>query len=317
MSRGPSFVVSTLASCRVVFGQPSTKVVTNNGVGGALQVTLPVLAGAADELLLASADSVRASGGFHLYQGRNQLAGIAVAPPELPLEAAASKLYEGLFAATQGLHLYRIWNYVPRINAVDQGLENYRLFCRGRSLAFERHFGANFRKLLPAASAVGAVTGPLALGFLAGKSIPRHFENPRQVPAFEYPPQYGPRPPSFARATAVTTESGRQVIISGTAAITGHATIAGGDLDRQLVCTLENLALIAATAGAGDAFGRSDAWARQFKVYVRHAGDFPRINAFLDAHLLQTGDTAQFLQADLCRSELLVEIEAILTAADA
>ena len=65
------------------------------------------------------------------------------------------------------------------------------------------------------------VAGPLAIGFLAGRAVPRHFENPRQVPAFEYPAQYGPRPPSFSRATAVKAGEGRWIFISGTAAVVG------------------------------------------------------------------------------------------------
>lgn len=315
MSRGPSPVVSTTESCRVVFGQPLTRVGPIDSASEALHITLPVLAGATDELLLAGTDLPRHAGGFTLFGASGLLAGFAVAGPGVELEAAAGNLYDGLFAATRGLRLYRIWNYVPRINAVERGLENYRLFCRGRSLAFEREFGSGFRKLLPSASAVGSVSGPLALGFLAGDAAPRHFENPRQVPAFDYPPQYGPRPPSFARATAVTLESGRHVIISGTAAISGHATVAVGNLDRQLACTLENLALIGATAGAGDAFGPNNSWSRRFKVYVRNAADLARISARLESALLRAGDSVQYLQADLCRSELLVEIEAVLTVA--
>jgi enamine deaminase RidA (YjgF/YER057c/UK114 family) len=316
MTRGISPVLAAQVNCRVIFGQPLTRAAPTDGALEALHVALPVLAGTTDEILLGGTEPPRRADSFTLFGAGSILAGFAVAPPTLELEAAAAHLYDCLFATTRDLHLYRIWNYVPRINAVEHGLENYRRFCRGRSLAFERRFGSGFRKLLPAASAVGSVAGPLALGFLAGESPPLHFENPRQVPAFEYPPQYGPRPPSFARATAITTESGRQVIISGTAAISGHATVAAGDLDRQLDCTLENLALIGATAGAGDFLGAPAGWTRRFKVYVRHAADLGRITTRLKTGLLRGGGTVQYLQADLCRTDLLVEIEAVLTATD-
>jgi chorismate lyase/3-hydroxybenzoate synthase len=314
MSRGTLPVAATPAACRVVFGGTFAHPVIVDGQAEALQVALPVLAGAPDELLLAGTEWPRREGPFTVFRSGGLAAGFAVAPTDLGLEEAAVSLYEGVFAATRGRHLYRIWNYVPRINVEEHGLENYRRFCRGRSHAFERHFGAGFKKHLPAGSAVGSASGPLALCFLAGESPPDHFENPRQVPAFEYPPQYGPRPPSFARATAVTTEGGRQVIISGTAAICGHATVAAGDLDRQLACTLENLSLIGTAAGAGDAFSPTRDWVRRFKVYVRHAADLAPIAAKLKASLLRPNDAVQYLQADLCRAELLVEIEAILTA---
>jgi hypothetical protein len=313
MSRGPSPVVSTPTACRVVFGLPFTSAESSASPAEALHVALPVLAGVPDELLLAGTEAPRRKGAFSVFGAGSLLAGFASAPAGQDLEAAATSLYDELFSITCGLHLFRIWNYVPRINAVELGLENYRRFCRGRSLAFERHFGSGFRKLLPAASAVGSVEGSLALGFLAGEATPHHFENPRQVPAFEYPPQYGPRPPSFARATAVALDSGRQVIISGTAAISGHATVAAGDLDRQLDCTLDNLALIGATAGATGAFGPRGGWSRRFKVYIRRSTDLALISRRLEADLLRAGDSVQYLNADLCRSDLLVEIEAVLT----
>src|SRR4051812_16306051 len=147
----------------------------------------------------------------------------------MDLESAAREVYGRVFAATRTLKLYRIWNYVPQINRVDDGLENYRRFFRGRSHAFEEHFGHGFQYQLPAASAVGALNGPLAVAFLAGQANPRHFENPRQVPAFEYPPAYGPRPPSFSRATLIRTAAEQELFVSGTAAIRGHATVSTQD----------------------------------------------------------------------------------------
>ncbi len=309
MSNSASFVTSVPSACRVIFGSTAARVIPG---GAAMQVALPVLQGATDEFLL-DGGTVRETAGFTLFQADDRLAGFAVASPEATLEQAAATLYQQLFAVAQGRHLCRIWNYVPRINAVDQGMENYRLFCRGRSLAFEKHFGAGFKKLLPAASAVGAATGPFALGFLASDAEPHHFENPQQVPAFEYPPLYGPRPPSFARATAITDEAARQIFISGTAAIRGHHTVAAGDLAGQLACTVENLRTIAATAGAGPEVGAAD-WQRSFKVYVRRADDMAGVQAFLQRELLRPDDAVQYLQADICRTDLLVEIEAVLTA---
>jgi hypothetical protein len=240
------------------------------------------------------------------------LAGFAVAAPEADLETASGGLYRGLFEAAAGLHLYRLWTYVPRINALAGGMENYRLFCRGRSLAFEERFGAGFQRVLPASSAVGSAAGPLAVGFLAGKEVPRHFENPRQVPAWKYPAQYGPRPPSFSRATSVASGEGRRIFVSGTAAIRGHASMAGG-LDGQLSCTLDNLSLVGESAGAGPDLGGSAGWRRAFKVYLRHPADLPAAKARLDSCLLRPGDTVSYLRADICRADLLVEIEAVLS----
>jgi enamine deaminase RidA (YjgF/YER057c/UK114 family) len=297
--------------CRVRFGGERAEVETGRGAP-ALRVALPVLAGAAEEQLLAAAAAAEERAGYRLFQRGNSLAGFAVAAPEPDLETATLELYRRLFAVTAGRHLYRICNYVPQINAHSQGLENYRHFCRGRSLAFEATFGAQFQRRLPAAFAVGAAAGPLAIGFLAGEAAPRHFENPRQVPAFEYPEQYGPRPPSFSRATAVEGDGAGRIFISGTAAVRGHASVADGDVARQLACTLENLALMGEATGAGPDLGLREGWRRSFKVFLRRPEDLGFVQAKLARRLVSPGDTVSYLRADLCRAELAVEIEATL-----
>jgi len=273
-----------------------------------------VLAGSPYQELLAAAGPAFEPEGCTIFRAERRMAGFAVAPAEGDLEAAAHNLYQRLLGVTRGLSLYRIWNYVPQINALSDGLENYRRFCRGRSLAFETHFGNGFQRQLPAASAVGALAGPLALAFLAGDEPARHIENPQQIPAFEYPASYGPRSPSFSRASLVIGETQRQLFISGTAAIRGHATIAIGNLPGQLDCTVENLRLIAGAGGAGPDIGVGQGWRRTFHVYVRHAVDWPQVKTHLERHLLQPGDEITGLQADLCRADLLVEIEAVLTS---
>lgn len=310
-----SFAQTSTSSCRVVFGQPASAILPLSDAtpGPALGVALPVLAGPSSETLLADAVEQPAQESFTLFRHGDDLGGFAVAAPGAQLESATQALYRRLFALTTGLHLYRVWNYVPHINAIVDGLENYRRFCRGRSLAFETHFGRDFHRQLPAASGVGATHGPLAVAFLAGRRVPTHFENPHQIPAFHYPAEYGPRSPSFSRATRVEFAHGRvQVFVSGTAAIRGHATIAPGDLTAQLDCTVENLRLIGETADTGKNLGTDAGWQRTFKIYLRHPSDLARVQTHLRRTLLRDGDVATFLQADLCRGDLLVEIEAVL-----
>jgi len=202
---------------------------------------------------------------------------------------------------------------VPAINATGPGgLENYRAFCRGRSLGFEQHYGRGFKMVLPAASAVGRPASALTVVFAAGSGQPRHVENPLQVPAYDYPTDYGPRAPSFARATVVPGPAHATVFISGTAAIRGHATIAPHSLRRQLECTLENLQAISAACGLGATLAAGTGATRHFKVYVRHAADQALVESILQERLLTDTDRVSYVQSDICRASLLVEIEASL-----
>ena len=278
-----------------------------------IAVGLPVLAGETTDQLFHAAVPAGRMGEFALFQLDGWLLGSATVPLAPTLEAVTHQLYLRLFRALDGRHLARIWNYVPAINEPGaDGLENYRAFCRGRSLAFEKFHGPDFKALLPAGSAVGSHAAALTVIFAACTARPRHVENPLQLVAADYPAAYGPRPPSFARATVAATATDARVFVSGTAAIRGHATVAPHDTAAQLTCTLENLRAISLACDLGTALDGDARTARHFKVYLRHPGDQPLISARLSADLLRPGDHVSYLHADICRADLNVEIEVTL-----
>lgn len=294
-------------------GLPPLKITLGVDATGVFDAGVPVLAGAEAEDLFGRARPAGRLGALNLFKTDDWLLGAATVPLTAGLEVATQQLYADIFAATRGQHLARIWNYVPAINEVGPaGLENYQLFCRGRSLAFEQHHGKGFKTRLPSASAVGCKSSALTVAFAACTTPPRHVENPLQMPAYEYPEDYGPRSPSFARATVVSGPGGDTVFISGTAAIRGHATIAPQILSRQLDCTLENLWEIATACGLGPGLSGGRGATRYFKVYLRHAADQPLVASILEERLLTETTRVSYLQADICRSSLLVEIEATL-----
>ncbi len=277
---------------------------------------VPVLAGDGVDDLFSSARPAGRIGGLSLFDSGTWRLGVGGVPTGGGLESATQRLYGDILQATQGLHLARIWNYVPEINeAGPSGLENYRAFCQGRSLAFAQRHGAGFETFVPAASAVGCRSSSLTVLFAAGPSAPRHVENPVQMPAYDYPADYGPRSPSFARASVVSGEDGATVFISGTAAIRGHATVAPDDLVAQLACTLENLREISLACGLGPQLDRAGRGARHFKVYLRRAADQPLVAKTLDTQVFTAGDRVSYLLADICRQPLLVEIEATVFGA--
>ncbi len=293
---------------------PTLQVAFDPAMDPGLSTGLPVLGGETVERIFPDAEPAGRAGPFALYRSDEWLLGAAAVPTGGIIELATQELYTALFAVTRGLNLARVWHYVPAINRPEAGgLETYRAFSRGRSLAFEAEFGLDFHRVVPAASAVGTDAARLMVVFAATKRPPRHFENPRQVPAYDYPPEHGPRPPSFARATVVPGAGGRaDVFISGTAAIRGHATIAPDETLPQLACTIENLREISAACGLGPDLGRGDATTRHFKVYLRNADDLPAVRAALERELLAPTDRVSYLRSDICRRELDVEIEATL-----
>lgn len=204
--------------------------------------------------------------------------------------------------------LLRIWNYVSDINGKQDDLERYRRFCVGRFNAFSA-FDAGFEQALPAATAAGQHTPGLFICFLAARGTSQPLENPRQLNPYHYPPQYSPRSPSFSRAIVKDWGTRRQLFISGTGSIVEHQSLHDGDVVAQLTEILRNIdTLLEHAASVLDADFRDKDTTSIFKVYLRHAADLPLVQGQL-ARALGEGASVLLLNADLCRKELLMEIE--------
>ena len=224
----------------------------------------------------------------------------------LPFEDAVYAIYERLFrllSASGYPHLFRVWNYFPQITADADGLERYHRFTLGRHEAFRAQGRAV--ETAPAACALGSASGPLTILFLAGTEPGLPVENPRQVSAYRYPAQYGPRSPTFSRAL-VTRAAGRsQLLISGTASIVGHESRHPDDPGAQAEEAMTNIrALIEEAKRAGLGGSRR----LLLKAYLRHPAMLEAVRPVIAAGL-GPEDSVVFLKADICRPELLVEIE--------
>lgn len=217
--------------------------------------------------------------------------------------AAAEIVYAQLrdFQRHSGFpHLLRIWNYMDAINGGEGDEERYRQFCVGRL----RGLGdAASESSFPAASALGhqRTTHRLQVYWLAGRVPGQHIENPRQMSAYHYPRTHGPVSPSFARATLSNDGT---LLISGTASIVGHLSQHVGDPLAQLDETIRNLATLDATLN-----DKAPPERYLLKVYVREPEHMDAVAARIRTAFPQC--PALFLAADICRRELLLEIEAM------
>ncbi len=228
------------------------------------------------------------------------------------LEALARQAYLALFAFLdqQGHHhLLRVWNYLPRINEPELGLERYRCFNLGRHEAFVQSGRRIAEENVPAASVLGCGAGPMVIYFLAAKHPGKPIDNPRQVAAYHYPQLYGPRSPIFVRAMLASFGGRQCLMVSGTASIVGHETVHKGDVRQQAVETLRNIRML-----LQQAYPDTQAACRQapiqLKAYVRHAQDMEAIHECVEQEF-GAGRQVAYLQSDICRSDLLLEIEGV------
>lgn len=200
-------------------------------------------------------------------------------------------------------HLLRCWNYIPAINRGEGDGEVYKRFCAGRLQAF-RQAGLAEEKY-PSASAVGHAGNYLTIQLLAGAYPGVHHGNNRQVDAFQYPRQYGASSPSFARATSLDVDGSQLLFISGTASILDHSTCYPNELAGQLQVTIENILHLLKQAR------KSIADVVSMRVYLRYPKDHKEASSALNAVFPDCGKI--FVNADICRAELLVEVECFCT----
>ncbi len=221
-------------------------------------------------------------------------------------DAAAERAYRAIghllatvrFADGSPAHVLRLWNYLDAINDGDGDDERYRHFCAGRARGIALPEGRGF----PAATAIGAIDGRRVLQVygLAARADGERIENPRQVSAWRYPREYGPTPPTFARAMRTPAA---QLLISGTAAVVGHASQHAGDTAAQVEETLDNLGVLFAAIPAGST-------PTLLKAYVRDAADADAVRAAIRARLPGL-EGLVILHGDICRRELRVEVDGI------
>ncbi len=221
------------------------------------------------------------------------------------LERLALRSYAQIFAYLDKSgyrHLLRVWHYFPQINELEEGLERYRCFNVGRHEAFVASGRSIGEETAPAASALGSAGGPLIIYFLAARNAGKAVENPRQIRAYEYPESFGPRSPIFSRA--VLAEIGGQscYFISGTASIAGAETMHAGDVVKQAKETFLNIRTLLKI------MPNFDESRLLFKAYLRHSEDMECVRALIEAEF-GAGCRGIYLHSNICREDLLVEIE--------
>ena len=292
--------------CAISFGTQRTGTRGSQALG--VHLDLPVLLGTGLTELWHVDGRVEAGreGPIHYARGGHFLAGRIELDEHAAggLEAATAQAYDAISRFTtrgRHRHLLRMYNYFSGINSGAGDAERYKLFCSGRAAGFQ----ALRQSPWPAATAVGRQDhgSTLQVYWLAGSEPGRPVENPRQVSAFKYPRQYGPAPPSFSRAMRVTGG----LLISGTGSIRGHASQHAHDVRAQLEEILRNLGSLRQAAGGPARLQSGNGTV--LRIYLRDASAAGLVGAYLRARLPAQVQVL-ILGADICRRELVVEIDA-------
>ena len=212
----------------------------------------------------------------------------------------------------QHRRIVKIWNYLGGINEGSDDNERYRQFSVGRARAFED--AGILDDHAPTGTAIGTILDAgLTIVALATNSKFKLVENPRQISAFNYPRQYGLKSPKFCRGGQVSADNHTLYLISGTAAIVGHESTHPYDVQLQIGETVRNLKSLceALSQHASDGATLILDNASVLRVYLRNAEDVELVAATLRETLLLDSQRVVYLQGNICRRELVVEIDGV------
>lgn len=219
----------------------------------------------------------------------------------------------------------RTWIYINQITDGPDGRQRYQELNRARTEFFhDRRLCAKNRApcapetIYPASTGIGTQGDGITMSCMALDSqrsdvflLP--LENPQQTSAYDYQAVYSPQSPKFSRAMAVVQGHFVTTLVSGTASIVNAKTVHPGDIERQTEQTIDNVArLIAPENFARHGLPGAGATLRdiaKLRVYVKHQEDYEQCREVVERLLPRV--PAIYLHADVCRPDLLVEIEAV------
>lgn len=206
--------------------------------------------------------------------------------------------------------IIRQWNYIEQITGFQGENQHYQIFNNARSAFYEK---AVWPQGYPAATGIGTNVGGVLIDldaavFTSPDAFSTPINNKLQVAAHAYSEsvlknaQNRKTTPKFERAKSMTFGARRLIYISGTAAIRGEESLKGVGLGKQLHTTMENIAQLTERATL-----------QQLRVYLKSSGDYEQTHLLMQDLMRRNrlSIPISYVCADVCREELLIEIEGI------
>ena len=222
--------------------------------------------------------------------------------------------------------IIRTWLYLGDIVGMDgPEVQRYQELNRARTDFFK---GINFltdrlpnrphHAVYPASTGIGTDGQDIMMSCIALATKRRDIltvplENPRQTSAFDYAASYSPKSPKFSRAMALSCGNMATIFVSGTASITMSETRHIGNAAAQTHETLDNIEALIGEDNLAQhglpGLGSSLDNLSMVRVYIKRQEDFAKVRAACEERLGELPTV--YAIADVCRGDLLVEIEGI------
>lgn len=271
---------------------------------------------AAEVTYMPQCDSYERCDGYTILHYRNSCEivtkGITAANPNDSIRKQSEEIFATLDAILSRHEftisdIYRQWNYIEQITSIHNERQNYQEFNDARSRYYNR---ASWENGYPAATGIGTSFGGVMVEVCAlkGETGNHPIDNPLQISAHSYSQKVltgksdeaERTTPKFERARLV----GDMVYISGTAAIKGEESLS---LDNAVAQTAETMQIIKHLTSAENLPGNKATEYTLLRTYIKNNNDAPEVIKYMEKNYPAVAK--HYLIADVCRPELLIEIE--------
>lgn len=235
-------------------------------------------------------------------------------------------------------NIIRQWNYIENIlltrNQDNNKYQNYQVFNEIRSNYYKKDI---WKYGYPAATGIGITQGGVIIDIIAKKYFDNSTDNfivpinnPLQIDAYKYNKnvligvdsnyQAKENAPKFERAKLVGNKYEGEIYISGTAAIRGQKSIELMNIEEQTLITIENICELVSDDNLNCMLKSRDIAAffsnkinknfHYIRVYIKKQEDYLLVKSLCEKYFGNTLIT--YVISDICRDDLLIEIEAIM-----
>ncbi|MBA7529000.1 hypothetical protein ES705_21192 [subsurface metagenome] len=224
-------------------------------------------------------------------------------------------------------NIVRQWNFIENITHIPDKRQNYQHYQIFNDVRSDYYNKSKFIHGYPSATGIGTDICGVVINFIAisaaknMKIVP--VMNPGQIDAHKYSQKVlvgsevykreEKSSPKFERGKLVRTDEGTKIYISGTAAIIGENTVFPTDVEKQTMATIKNIKKLVES----ESISKLDDIQSVEKInysyvrsYVKHKKDIDIVKRLCEKHI--RSECFQYLISDICRDNLLVEIEGLI-----
>jgi len=212
-------------------------------------------------------------------------------------------------------NIVRQWNYVGHITDSENGNQHYQLFNNARTRFYDKY---KFYKGFPAATGISMDVNGLIISLIAvqtnEKTQLKTVDNSLQIPAHKYScsvlidgeTDKLKTTPKFERAKWLSNDNSNIFFISGTAAIRNENSSLNNNASLQTKETIDTINFLISIENLkkNELFLDQSLQLKSIRVYIKKCIDYEQVKNEID--LAWPGIKAIYLQAEVCRKELLV-----------